>query len=423
MVIALVVSGCTSTSDTSSPSTKESANKQDSTAAHTPVNVPVKKHSPSTQIVDKTTQRSALQIKDSKEDKSTDTKKELEKKQKPIVEYANHSWNKDFKDGWVVVKKLNAKEYEITSEGESLLQIFEKEAEDNQLLEKLESLKSVSVGMRKGYEFVVNVPKEYSETSRSYPLIIFLHGGIGGKVSNNLWQLSNFSKSLSEPSILLAPVKVEIDWDPRKIKDVIDETNANLRINHNRIYLTGLSMGGRGTYIVASDLIDTFAAIMPLSSHHIPYSYLDLAPQLENLPIWIFHGDSDLVSSYPMAVEMAEALNAQSTYARFTTIVDGKHNGWNEIYSDPEVLNWLLAQERGTPHNYELNVDGGTGSGYYEPETGITIISNLKSSSGQSITWTIESAGEIHTQQGNQIEIFMPENDVSIFATLNNSDS
>ena len=164
-------------------------------------------------------------------------------------------------------------------------------------------------------------------------------------------------------------------------------------------------MGGRGTYIVASDLIDTFAAIMPLSSHHIPYSYLDLAPHLENLPIWIFHGDSDLVSSYPMAVEMAEALSAQNTYARFTTIVDGKHSGWNEIYSNPEILDWLLAQERGTPHNYELNVDGGTGSGYYEPGAAITVISDLKSSSGQSITWTIESAGEIHIQQGNQIEI------------------
>ena len=111
-------------------------------------------------------------------------------------------------------------------------------------------------------------------------------------------------------------------------------------------YLTGLSMGGRGTYIVASNLQDTFAAIMPLSSHDTPYSYVDLAPELNDIPIWVFHGDADMVSSYDMAVEMVAELEKHNSNVRFTSIEGGRHSGWKEIYNTPEHMQWLLSHTR-----------------------------------------------------------------------------
>ena len=76
--------------------------------------------------------------------------------------------------------------------------------------------------------------------------------------------------SENDEYIIAAPTKLGIDWSPKKIQDLVEDIRVNIKINDNRIYLTGLSMGGRGTFIVASKLPNLFAAIMPLSPHHRP---------------------------------------------------------------------------------------------------------------------------------------------------------
>ena len=92
----------------------------------------------------------------------------------------------------------------------------------------------------------------------------------------------------------------------------LEDVQKNMRIDKDRIYLTGLSMGGRGTYIVAAKLPHYFAALMPLSPHHQPYSYLSLASKVSHLPIWMSHGTADKISSYDMASQMAEELKKEN---------------------------------------------------------------------------------------------------------------
>ncbi|MGY8923242.1 MAG: carboxylesterase family protein [Flavobacteriales bacterium] len=199
-----------------------------------------------------------------------------------------------------------------------------------------------------GYSYTVDIPKSYIK-EKKYPLIIFLHGSIVSRAKSFVYRESTrteFYKPESDPYIYVAPTKLEIDWDPNKIKDLIENIKENINIDGDRIYLTGLSMGGRGTFIVAAALPDTFAALMPLSVHHTPFNYLHLAKKVKDHPIWMFHGDIDKVSSYNNAKEMEAILLEKGANVRFRTEENTGHWGWNDIYNDPEVVNWLLSWRR-----------------------------------------------------------------------------
>lgn len=195
-----------------------------------------------------------------------------------------------------------------------------------------------------GYSYVVETPENYSE-DKKYPLVIFLHGTIESNVGNFQFRegiRKSFFYSEDDPYVYAAPIKLEIDWDSKKISDVIENIKQNMNIDEKRIYLTGLSMGGRGTFIVAADLPDTFAAIMPLSPHHGPYSYVSLANKVKHIPIWMSHGKNDAISSYSMAQKMADSLEANGANIKFESPNSG-HWGWESIYSKASNINWLLS--------------------------------------------------------------------------------
>ena len=199
-----------------------------------------------------------------------------------------------------------------------------------------------------GYSYSLKVPETYSQ-DRSYPLIIFLHGSDNLDLGSFIFYekiRTDFYKPENDPYIYAAPIKLEIDWDPNKIRDLIDNIKKNINIDEKRIYLTGLSMGGRGTFIVASELTETFAAIMPLSPHHKPYSYLSLAENVKEIPIWMSHSDVDLISSYDMAKQMEKRLLDLDANIIFRTEIGVGHSGWDRIYRDPNVINWLLSWKK-----------------------------------------------------------------------------
>ena len=197
-----------------------------------------------------------------------------------------------------------------------------------------------------GYAYTFKVPTGYTENARDYPVVIYLHGGQTTYPGQSNVFMDQFYMPDGDPYILVAPAKTEWDWDADKIVDVIEDFSTNLRVNRNRIYLTGISMGGRGTYVVAAAIPDVFAALMPLSSHHAPYSYVQLAPLVAHLPIWTSHGDQDSISSYDMAEEMVRELEKRQADVTFHTVVGGDHEGWDTIYGNPKVIHWLLSQRK-----------------------------------------------------------------------------
>ena len=195
-----------------------------------------------------------------------------------------------------------------------------------------------------GYSFSVELPEQYN-TNRKYPLIVFLHGGVWQsrdgirsyeKIGGSIYKLDN------HPFIVLTPTKLEVDWNPKKIRDAIELVIENVSVDVNRIYLTGISMGGRGTFIVAAENADLFSALMPISPHHEPYSYLELANKVKDIPILISHGDSDDISSFEIATQMAEELKSLNAEIIFKSIEEGDHFIYDQIYSDSLSISWLM---------------------------------------------------------------------------------
>ena len=193
-----------------------------------------------------------------------------------------------------------------------------------------------------GYTYSVKVPAGYN-ASNEYPLFLYLHGQLLDSVFFNNMMTNNFHVPDDDKYIIVRPSKLEADWDPKKALDVLEDVKTNMNVDDDRVYLTGLSMGGRGTFIVAAALPDYFAAIMPLSPHHEPYSYLPLAEDVAHLPVWMSHGTNDSTSSYDMAAQMAENLTNLGAEIEFQTVVGGEHGGWFAIYSDPEIMQWMLS--------------------------------------------------------------------------------
>jgi predicted peptidase len=203
-----------------------------------------------------------------------------------------------------------------------------------------------------GYEYEVKVPVGY-DPEVSYPVMMFLHGGVTSSGLEFYFRFltGNFYMPADDKYIIVQPAKKEVDWDPKKALDVLEDVKSNMNVNDSRVYLTGLSMGGRGTFILAAALPDYFAALMPLSPHHDPFPYTELAEDVAHIPIWMSHGDSDNTSSYEMAAEMATLLEELDADIEFRTVVGGEHGGWFGIYIDSEAMGWVLSKTRVMPES------------------------------------------------------------------------
>lgn len=271
-----------------------------------------------------------------------------------------------------------------------------------------------------GYEYAVKVPTSYAQSAKAFPVVLFLHGGGPSSVlgRSNRNSIDRIHVPPDDPFILVAPAKNEWEWNPNKIDAVISDLRQHLRVDDDRIYLTGLSMGGRGSFIVAAALPDVFAALMPLSSHHEPYSYIPLAKEVAHLPIWSSHGDADVISSHRVALGMASALKSEGAYVRFSSIPGGTHSGWGLIYSDPVRMNWLLSQVRGETPSYYLSVRGGTGSGFFQAGQTVRVSAAIEGSQKSFNQWLVVGNGELPDPTVSSVNFTMPKGDVELRAVM-----
>jgi pimeloyl-ACP methyl ester carboxylesterase len=184
--------------------------------------------------------------------------------------------------------------------------------------------------------------------STRYPLLIFLHGsGEAGEDLERL-KLQGLPKLLASrtdfPFIVAAPqARNRIErFDPVMLDAMLDELLERLPVDPDRVYLTGLSMGGMWTYGWASLRPERFAAIAPVCGE---WDAAD-ACRLSKIPVWAFHGAKDDV--VPLAGDQAliEAIRACGGDARLTVYPEAGHDSWTPAYADPDLYTWLLAQRR-----------------------------------------------------------------------------
>jgi predicted peptidase len=211
---------------------------------------------------------------------------------------------------------------------------------------------------------------EKIEPGKTYPLVLFLHG-LGERGSDNAKQLAYFAKGFTEPErrhkypcFVVAPQCpldahwVEIDFRQpshempekpsvplRLALEMVDKLAAELPVDKGRTYITGLSMGGFGTWDAIQRRPDFFAAAIPVCGG----GDLAQAQKLKNLPIWAFHGDKDTTVPVTRTTDMIEAIRKAGGMPRITVYPGVDHNSWDATYADPEVWAWLFAQRRRGP--------------------------------------------------------------------------
>lgn len=200
--------------------------------------------------------------------------------------------------------------------------------------------------------YKVYLPRDYADDpTRSWPLVVFLHGAGERGEDPALLDRNGPTKEAAEgrefPFILLAPQCPEDSvWIMQKdrVIEAMTLVRRDYRVDPERIYLTGLSMGGFGTWEIAMEHPDRFAAILPVCGGGMSWRLNALG----QLPIWTFHGAKDEVVPIAYTEEMVRALNALGHPVRYTIIPDAGHDCWTEVYRREDVYEWLLSHRRKT---------------------------------------------------------------------------
>ncbi len=199
--------------------------------------------------------------------------------------------------------------------------------------------------------YLLYLPRGYeTEADKKWPLVLFLHGR--GESNGPLslvakWGPPKFAERGDDlPFILVSPQcprdgRWSDDTRQRQLAALLDAVTTELRVDEDRIYLTGLSMGGYGSWSLAANHPDRFAAVAPICGGGDPSS----AEELKSLPIWVFHGDQDGAVPFRKSVEMVEAIKkAGGEKVRFTSLEHVGHNCWSSAYALPELYSWMLSQ-------------------------------------------------------------------------------
>jgi predicted peptidase len=200
-------------------------------------------------------------------------------------------------------------------------------------------------------DYLLFVPADYASADRDWPLMLFLHGA--GERGDDIERVKlHGPPKLVEndpdfPFIVVSPQCPAGDWWSDEtmqlaLVDLLDDVSSRYNMDEERVYLTGLSMGGYGAWALAARQPNRFAAVAPICGGGKP----EFAKAIGKLPVWAFHGAKDDVVPVEASREMVDALKAAGGEVRFTVYPDADHDSWTQTYENPELYDWLLSHTR-----------------------------------------------------------------------------
>ena len=205
--------------------------------------------------------------------------------------------------------------------------------------------------------YLLFLPEGYAaKPSTNWPLILFLHG-IGERGSDP-WKVKVHGppkiaeKMTNFPFIVISPQCPNGEWWSNEILGaLLDEMIAKYQVDTNRLYLTGLSMGGFGAWNLALEFPQRFAAVAPVCGGGNPYypNAYDARRKavLKSLPFWVFHGDKDPSVALEESERMVKALKKFGCDVKFTVYPGVGHDCWTQTYNNPQLYEWFLEHKRG----------------------------------------------------------------------------
>ena len=201
-----------------------------------------------------------------------------------------------------------------------------------------------------GRKYTVYIPTGY-DGKKAFPVVLFLHGsGERGKDGLQATQVGLGPAILNKPDLFPAIAVIpqaEKTWaadsdDAKAALAALDEVLGTLKCDRKKVVITGLSMGGRGTWEIAAKYPDRFSAAVPICGN----GKTESAGALAALPVWAFVGDADRGQTVLNTRAMVEALRAAGGKARETEYRGVGHNSWDRAYNDPALIDWMLSPPR-----------------------------------------------------------------------------
>ena len=205
-------------------------------------------------------------------------------------------------------------------------------------------------------KYLLFLPENYQARSRDrWPLILFLHGM--GERGNDPWKVKvhgppKIAERVSNfPFLVVSPQCPDGEWwSNHHLAALLDEIIAQYKVDTNRIYLTGLSMGGFGSWSLAMEFPERFAAVAPICGGGNPLYPLafnnERKAALKSLPFWAFHGDKDQSVALEESERMVNGLQKFGCEAKLTVYSGVGHDCWTETYNNPALYEWFLAHQR-----------------------------------------------------------------------------
>lgn len=205
-------------------------------------------------------------------------------------------------------------------------------------------------------DYLLYLPEGYKPTGEPWPLMLFLHGA--GERGTNVQKVAVHGP----PKLIKAGAKLPFivaspqcpdgrAWRDDELLALIDDLSAKLNVDASRIYLTGLSMGGYGSWSLGTKYPERFAAIAPIcgGGEQIPIllASREKKAAMKTMGVWAFHGAKDNVVPLEESQRMIDALKrAGVSEVKLTVYPDAGHDSWTQAYTEPEIWNWFLAHRR-----------------------------------------------------------------------------
>jgi len=210
-------------------------------------------------------------------------------------------------------------------------------------------------------QYLLFLPKTYDAgAEKEWPLLLFLHGAGERGEDINLVAVHGPPKRLAKeseelrgaarllpfaeicPFIVVSPqCHTDRYWSPAQLSLLLDEIEKQYKVDKKRVYVTGLSMGGFGTWMLTADQPKRFAAVAPICGG----SDTTLAEKFVNVPLWAFHGDADALVPVKLTQDMVKAIeDAGGKKVKMTIYPGVNHDSWTQTYENRELYEWFLRQ-------------------------------------------------------------------------------
>lgn len=197
--------------------------------------------------------------------------------------------------------------------------------------------------------YLLYLPEGYGKENKRWPLILYLHGkSLRG---NDLEMLKSYGlaalleKNLAIPFVVISPQCPDDRYwltEDETLDRLLDHVASTYAIDQERIYVTGHSMGGRGTWLLAYKYPEKFAAIVPMSDAPLDDAW---ARQVAKVPAWVFHGTKDDLEPFERTQQFVDTLTKLGAEVKLSAL-PGRDHYILDTYENQEIYDWLLQHKR-----------------------------------------------------------------------------